>query len=187
MQSDKDIRYYRTKQRITEAMIQLLKEKNFNQITVKNICEAAGISRSGFYLHYLDKYDLVEKYQFELMHHINQLIENFSKTNMTRDSLLLYILDYLKDEGQLLALLISDHGSTEIQNQIKAVLKKNALDNVLSHLTIPVASDLEKQYLVAFFSNALFGVLQEWVNHGQKESPEYIVNVINKIIAFDII
>lgn len=65
--------------------------------------------------------------------------------------------------------------------------KKNALDNVLSHLTIPVTSDLEKQYLVAFFSNALFGVLQEWVNHGQKESPEYIVNVINKIIAFDII
>ena len=64
---DKDIRYQRTKKNILEAMTQLLEKKNFEQITVKNICEQAEISRSGFYLHYTDKYDLVEKYQLELM------------------------------------------------------------------------------------------------------------------------
>ena len=35
---EKDIRYYRTKKRMNDAMIELLKIKNFNQITVKDIC-----------------------------------------------------------------------------------------------------------------------------------------------------
>lgn len=60
---EKDIRYQRTHKSILQAMIELLKVKNFDQITVKDICEQAQISRSGFYLHYLDKFDLVEKYQ----------------------------------------------------------------------------------------------------------------------------
>ena len=63
------------KERILNAMIELLKSKHFDHVTVKDICEKAEISRSGFYLHYMDKYDLVEKYQLELMKQVNYLIE----------------------------------------------------------------------------------------------------------------
>lgn len=187
MKQDKDIRFYRTKKQITAAMIRLLQEKNFEQITVKNICEYAEISRSGFYLHYLDKYDLVEKHQIELMGHLNSLVENIPETHMTKDMIILDMLTYLKKDGQLLALLISNHGSTEIQNQVKAVLKKNAVENMLSHINIDFESELEKDYFVAFLSNAVLGVLQEWINNGQKETPDYLVNVINKIIKFDLV
>lgn len=187
MEKDNDIRFYRTNQLITSAMIRLLKEKNFDQITVKNICEYAGISRSGFYLHYLDKYDLVEKHQRELMNQVNTLLKNTSPTQLTKETLMLHMLNYLKNDGQLIALLISDHGSSEIQAQVKSLLKKNAMENVLSHVNIEMASEIEKEYFVAFISNALFGVLQEWINNGQKETPEYLVHLINKIIKFDIV
>lgn len=187
MSKEKDIRFYKTKERIIKAMIQLLEEKNFEQITVKDICKSAEVSRSGFYLHYLDKYDLVEKYQLEIMEHMNNTLRNISQTHITKEMLMLYMLNYLTNEGKLLALLISEHGSPEVQNQVKDIVKKNALENTLSHLNIEIETELEKKYFLAFFSNALFGVLQEWISSGQKESPEYLVKTLNKIINFDLI
>ena len=187
MENKKDIRFYKTKERIITAMIQLLKEKNFEQITVKNICESAEISRSGFYLHYLDKYDLVEKNQIELIHYVNNLLQDIPKTHATKNTIMLDMLNYLKTDGQLLALLISKHGSTEIQEQIKNLIKENALKNTISNIKIKIDSEVEKHYFIAFFSNALFGVLQEWINNGQKETPEYIVNLMNRVIKIDLV
>lgn len=54
----KDIRFYRTKERIITVITEILKVKSFDQVTVKDIYKKAIISRSGFYLHYMDKYDL---------------------------------------------------------------------------------------------------------------------------------
>lgn len=46
---------------IEVALLELLGRKNIEEITVKEIVNKAGISRSTFYLHFLDKYDLIEK------------------------------------------------------------------------------------------------------------------------------
>lgn len=56
-----DIRIKKTKQNIEKALLALLNKKEFRSITIGNICEEALTSRSTFYLHYLDKYDLLEK------------------------------------------------------------------------------------------------------------------------------
>lgn len=58
---EEDVRIYKTKKNISEALIILLNEKDFNQITIKDICSRSLISKSTFYSHYVDKYDLMEK------------------------------------------------------------------------------------------------------------------------------
>jgi len=58
---EEDVRVYKTKKSISEALIILLNEKDFNQITIKDICSRSLISKSTFYSHFLDKYDLLEK------------------------------------------------------------------------------------------------------------------------------
>lgn len=44
-----------------EAFVQLLQEKDFDHITIKDICARSLTSKSTFYSHFLDKYDLLEK------------------------------------------------------------------------------------------------------------------------------
>ncbi|RIP27513.1 TetR/AcrR family transcriptional regulator, partial [Staphylococcus gallinarum] len=61
-----DSRILKTKRNTRKALITLLKHKKYDDISVKDICEVAGISRGTFYLHYKDKFDLVEQYQFEI-------------------------------------------------------------------------------------------------------------------------
>lgn len=44
-------KYFNTAVKMDEALIALLEKKEFSYITVKEICEAAGVNRSTFYLH----------------------------------------------------------------------------------------------------------------------------------------
>jgi AcrR family transcriptional regulator len=55
-----DVRIFKTKRTIEAAFIKLLQKKDFDSITIKNICETSLTSRSTFYSHYVDKYDLLE-------------------------------------------------------------------------------------------------------------------------------
>ena len=67
-----DLRIRRTQKFLQDAMIELIREKGFEAITVGDIAERAMINRATFYRHYQDKYDLVAKI-FEDM--ASQLVE----------------------------------------------------------------------------------------------------------------
>lgn len=58
MSEDKRIK--KTKKILKQTLIDLLENKTFDQITVKELCDKSETSRITFYTHYSDKYDLVE-------------------------------------------------------------------------------------------------------------------------------
>lgn len=53
-----DLRVIKTKELIRRVFVQLLREREFPQITVKELCNRARINRSTFYHHYEDIYAL---------------------------------------------------------------------------------------------------------------------------------
>ena len=56
-----DLRVVKTKSLIKGAFIELVEEKGFDNVSVKDICLKAQINRNTFYLHYFDKIDLLTK------------------------------------------------------------------------------------------------------------------------------
>lgn len=62
-----DLRVKRTQKAIKDSFFKLVDKKGFEHISVKDITDGAMISRNTFYLHYSDKYDLLEKICDELM------------------------------------------------------------------------------------------------------------------------
>ena len=54
-------KYFNTALRMNEALITLLEKKDLEYITVKEICQTAGVNRSTFYLHYESVSDLVNE------------------------------------------------------------------------------------------------------------------------------
>lgn len=53
-----DRRVVRTRDRLGDAMIELIQEKPFDEITVQEVLDRAGVGRTTFYAHYRDKDDL---------------------------------------------------------------------------------------------------------------------------------
>lgn len=184
MYEEKDVRFQRTKEAIIAAMVELLEKKSFNQITVKMICDTAAISRSGFYLHYTDKYDLVTSYQKEIMHKGMDVLSK--RTVHSRKELMEYMLTLLTNEGRLLALLISDNGAVESQKTMKKLMEENAEKNILPYMEIGTLSPTQKRYFLSFYSHAIFGTIQEWVHSGQQESPRELVAILDQLITFDL-
>lgn len=61
MEKTMDPRFLRTRQLIMDAFMQLAVEKDFKDITIKDITSRATVNRATFYYHFFDKYDLLEK------------------------------------------------------------------------------------------------------------------------------
>ncbi len=74
-----DLRVIKTKALIKGAFIELVEAKGFDNVTVKDICNKAMINRNTFYLHYLDKIDLLTKLANEVF------VEQESTINLTGD------------------------------------------------------------------------------------------------------
>ncbi|MDP1418891.1 TetR family transcriptional regulator [Peribacillus simplex] len=60
MEKKLDPRFLRTRKLIMEAFMELVIEKNFKDITIKDITQRATVNRATFYYHFFDKYDLLE-------------------------------------------------------------------------------------------------------------------------------
>ena len=60
MEKTLDPRFLRTRKLIMEAFMELVIEKDFKDITIKDITQRATINRATFYYHFFDKYDLME-------------------------------------------------------------------------------------------------------------------------------
>ena len=59
MKEKTDLRIIKTNKILFDALLKLMKKKNFEKIKISDICEEALINRSTFYAHYEDKYELL--------------------------------------------------------------------------------------------------------------------------------
>lgn len=71
-QQEATLQQNRTKEHLIQAFIELIKEKGYHAVTVKDIVNHARYNRSTFYLHFQDKIELTE----ELLHTMLQGLEN---------------------------------------------------------------------------------------------------------------
>ena len=94
-------RYFATAARMDEAFLTLLAKKDFEYITVKEICEVAGVNRSTFYLHYETMSDLLSESVGRMNEQFHACMEKDSDAfsaklrNCPRDELYLITPDYL--------------------------------------------------------------------------------------------
>ncbi len=71
-----DLREKKTRRSITNAFLQLRRQKPLERITIKELAELAEISKATFYLHYRDVYDLSDQLQNEVIQSVLCSIEH---------------------------------------------------------------------------------------------------------------
>lgn len=175
----KDQRRAQTKKALLDAMVICLKDHDFNDITTIRLAKTAGISRSSFYTHYKDKYEMIDSYQKELFHKLEYIFEKYEGK---KDSALLEIFEFLSRE-QLLSALISTNGSKEIQDFLIHKLQRMIADDFITPSAAQKAlKPFEQEYTSIYFAHAIFGTCQTWINNGKKESPKEMTNFLLRLI-----
>jgi AcrR family transcriptional regulator len=177
----KDNRRERTKEALRDAMISLLKRKSFDQITTTELVATAQISRSSFYTHYSDKYDMIDHYQQALFNTIEYI---FDKSKGDLHATLLETFEFL-EANDIYAALLSENSSKEIH-----VFFQSKVKNLLENRFYPLAGarwqkfgKLGEIYDSTYYAHGIFGLTQVWLFRGKKESPAQMAELLVHLIG----
>lgn len=185
-------KYFATAVRMDEAFLKLLEKKDFSYITVKEICERAGVNRSTFYLHYETVSDLLAE---SARYIIDQFIEamphdtaEFMERLQTRPLEELYLitpeylapyLNYIKEHRRVFRTTI-EQASVLGMNDAYLSLNRHVFTPILDRFHIPRS---EQKYVMPFYINGLMGIVNEWLKEDCKDSIEHIISVMRICIA----
>jgi len=173
-----DLRVRLTRKVIKDALIEAMKTQHISSITVRQLCDAAGINRSTFYTHYNNTQDLLHQVEQEMLENFEHYLESDIVKNIRIPSTmtLLPIFDYAKENADLLNVLLSENCDFDFQNSIMDLVQ-----NVF--LKLNKRQNIEMWDSIAIFSTAgSLSVLKKWLRDGMQQSSQEISEFIHQII-----
>ena len=188
-------KYFNTALLMDEALLQLLERKDLEFITVKEICERAGVNRSTFYLHYETIGDLVDetvemidsKFQACFSESGESFIGNIQNKKLPdlvliTESYLKPYLEFIRDNKSIYR--ASFRNPSGIQADVKfEYMKKYILKPIMSRFNIPPE---QQRYFIDYYINGVMAIIRRWLAEDCKDSVEMICNVIEECVRPEI-
>jgi AcrR family transcriptional regulator len=174
-----DRRIQRTRHSLNHAMVDLVTEKRFDDITVQNLIDRADIGRSTFYTHFRDKEDLFQKnWEGFLDFCVEQII--WDKVGKGSFFPVLFLFDHLKDVQPFYRGLVLSRKSEPVMKTgaeyLSQKLGEGLQANLKYHPSIPIP------ILANYLATELFALLKWWLDQGMPYSPERMDRIFHELV-----
>ncbi len=180
-------KYYHTALLMNQALIELLNKKEYDFITIKEICKKAGVNRSTFYLHYDNINDLlcetienINKNFFSCFGENKKDIVQKISNNQKEDLILItpeYLLPYLNyiKENKVAFQVSAKHPII-----MQSMEKYNLLQD---HILYPIfkrfkIQENQRRYVSAYYIHGVYAIIDEWLKDGCQDDIKLIMNTI---------
>ena len=184
-------KYFNTAIRMDEALITLLEKKDFEYITIKEICDTAGVNRSTFYLHYENTFDLLqETARYILDQHYayyssdtKGITERFVNCELrdlvfiTSEYLTPY-LNFIKDNQRIFKVSIKQFNSLNM-GDVYGRMFDNIFNPILERFHIP---ENERSYMMKFYLTGVYAIVMEWLDNNCSDDMETVTQVITDCV-----
>ena len=174
-----DLRQRRTKKLLTEALLALMEERPFSEISVVDICQRAMIHRTTFYAHFEDKYAL-------LRYAVARLYRAFEPTaedlRANPRSYLLSVfqnsLSFVRAHKGLYRSAVSS-GSMDIQT-----LEDLVAEQLLSRLPADEAHPARAEITAHFYAGGILSLVRWWIERDTNLSEEALLQQMDQAGLF---
>ena len=180
-------KYFATASRMDEAFLELLEKKDFAYITVKELCEKAGVNRSTFYLHYETIEDLlaesaqhiVDQFVESMPHNTTEFLEKLEyrpleELYLITPEYLTPYLTYIKEHRHIFQTIVEQSSILRMTDAYND-LKRYIFTPILNRFKVPSE---DQQYMMPFYISGLIAVINEWLKNDCRDSIEHIISVI---------
>lgn len=180
------IRQTETKNYLKKALTRLLSEKDFETITISDLTKTAGINRGTFYLHYRDKYDMINQMKEEML---TQLFNILQKEDLDEDPkpVIKEVLDYLVGDFDFVSVI----AKTSYVN-FSQIIKDFVFQLIISHPNNPhwkkiIAKhyDIPEDYALEVYLASSESLITYWINQGADKSTADMADIIVKALFLD--
>lgn len=169
--SREDRRIHKTRKAIIEAMLSLLAEKHYDQISVQEIVDRADVGRSTFYVHFESKDDLLAQGFEQMLGHLLthlQIQETHQRVNFDITMLFTHAAGHYELYRTLLwgtgFAVISNQGHKALGEKLEALLQEGLSD--VTQLKVPIS------LLATTLAGSLLIMLKWWLDEKMPYSPE---------------
>lgn len=184
-------KYFHTAERMDEALLSLMEEKDFEYITIKDVCACAGVNRSTFYLHYENTADLLAE-AVEMIHKRYQRrfscpspadtdIAARTKKDLffITDKWLLPWLEFVKENRQVYRAI---HAQIDVFGAERTY--RDYFQEVFSPVLYQYGVAVEQhEYVMEFYRHGLVAILLKWVESDCRESIAEIAEIIKLCVG----
>lgn len=156
---------------LENAIFNLLKEKEYKDISISELCNKAWVSRCTFYRNYKDMDDII--YQFFMRQSKKWWEANYAKFLKEEKNVSVSLFEYLLSLKEKILIVY--------QRGLSHIFEKHIFDSAINGRNI---FDKEQSYSSARVSGSIVGLTNEWVRRGMQDSPEYLAKFLNKEIEY---
>ncbi len=189
-----DRRAVRTKRMIRNALSELIEEKGYNNISITDLTARADINRGTFYLHYTDKYDLLDQVENEVIQEIfdgvksagsldvqsAEFISNLDTADIPMP-FMIKIFEYLKENSKFVKAILGPKGDPKFHIKLKNLIESNLFERNPIKIFKKDAMLIPQEYFISYVMSAHLGVIQQWLNCGMDKSPEEMTLILSKM------
>jgi len=165
-----------SKKMLKGALIDLLQDKQLENITIYEICERAQINRTTFYKYYGSQYDLLNDIEADIFKEIEELLSTCDLKNVDG---LTRTLMYFDQERKKCQLLIN---STTDKKFGEKMFNLPIIKTLMEKFTQGEYTNEETEYIHTFIYLGGYAIVQRWINLENRESPEEIAELIRKLM-----
>lgn len=149
---------------LSDALIKLIEEKSYDDISVNEICKTADVGRTTFYRYFPNKYSKEELISFKLTYEWESYQE-INKELITKDKGIAFI-NFCYEKKNLFTLLYKNKLILPIMSTFEALIIENS------------SKSKADSYMNAFMSYGWFGAIYQWIKYDFDETPDQIINHI---------
>lgn len=178
-------KYRNTALCMDEALLLLLQKKDFEFITVKEVCKKAGVNRSTFYLHYENMDDLLQESVDMISRRFRESFDQstavFDAQSASKEECFLvtpkYLTPYLAfvKENKSVFRLMKEKGRLFKAEETFEKMYKEIFLPVLQRFDV---AEEDQSYVFAYYFSGVVAVIMKWVELGCKKPAEEIIELI---------
>lgn len=162
----------RTKRRIIRALLRLMNEKNFSDITVSDIVARAGVARASYYRNFSSKEDVIVSAGAIIIDDYRQKTVGENRSVLEYESILRMFRYFRAYRAALLTL--HKAGFTSLYMRMFGEFIEDAAGDM--------PFDDIRRYCIPFYFGAAFNVFVAWLEEGMKESPEEMAELFHRMV-----
>ncbi|MCK2019395.1 TetR/AcrR family transcriptional regulator [Peribacillus frigoritolerans] len=184
-----DLRVIRTRKMIKESFIDLIQEKGYESITIRDIADNALINRATFYLHYEDKQDLVDKLIDEVFEELTNIIKpcmyiQKKKVKISQfQSMIEIIFTNIFQHAKFYQIMLSEKGVHGFNRKMQVIIQQNFRKEFLTMNSQEQEFSTPPELLIHFISSAFIGTVEWWVNNELLYSPKHMASQLVNLIT----
>lgn len=177
-----DRRIRRTQKLLKQSLVELMSEKAFKDITIKDITDRADLNRGTFYLHFSDTYGLLMAMENDVLDDFQSMIDDYlhQEAKDTLRPVLIPVIHYIVENEEICRNLFENNASNDFLNKFKDLIYKNGMA-VIERL-FPSCKSGPYVYFFEFITYGLIGIIKNWLEGGTLETEEEIAQIADQAV-----